>query len=252
MVEQFLQRPWTNVVRCELSASTNNFGLFLFLFPSRCFCSIQMMWVFFFCVSFTDCAEVAAHFAMANGIEVTPDKSQGWPSFSVVEPCFFLTLFSFFLLAQFLFALLLANPFLFLIDLKMVPYRTRKLFSSTPVSCCLCSSPCFLSLSLILFSTPPSFPFAVVDNVVIDPNQPDVAYIGSHPKGVTFLMHAKDHVNRRAPSEVIKVHFKKPYSSESIFLSDGNDLSASAVGFVYKNHIYVGAVHDEGLLRCKI
>ena len=86
-----------------------------------------------------------------------------------------------------------------------------------------------------------------LDNIEIDLE--GNLYIGSHPKLFDFIKHAKDK-NHFSPSQVFKI--SPDYTVvEEIFLSDGDDISASTVGAFYKNILLIGAVFDNHFLHCE-
>jgi arylesterase/paraoxonase len=87
-----------------------------------------------------------------------------------------------------------------------------------------------------------------LDNIEIDLD--GNLYIGSHPKLFDFIKHAKDKTHF-SPSQVFKI--SPDYTLiEEIFLSDGNDLSASTVGAFYNNVLLIGAVFDNHFLHCEL
>ncbi len=81
--------------------------------------------------------------------------------------------------------------------------------------------------------------------------------IGTHPKTLMFLKHAKNE-NNRSPSAIIKVVYlpERPYRflQELLYMNDGDPLSGSSVGAYYEkdslnNDLLVGGVFDSILLR---
>ncbi len=90
-----------------------------------------------------------------------------------------------------------------------------------------------------------------IDNIELD--AAGNLWIGAHPKLLTFVQHAKDD-NTLSPSEVLKVSLLEDgnYQAEQVFLSLGDDLSASSVAAVYKNKLLIGAVFDDGFLVCTL
>jgi len=89
---------------------------------------------------------------------------------------------------------------------------------------------------------------SAVDNIVIDETTNDLI-VGSHPKILTFLSHARNQ-NNIAPSQVFRMESKGNNKVEEIFLSNGTDLSASSVGVVFENYLFIGGVFDAGFLIC--
>jgi len=107
----------------------------------------------------------------------------------------------------------------------------------------------------------------LLDNLIVDEN--DQLIVAGHPKSLHFLLHVKDPHNNRAPSEVVV--FRNPKSSriyfskivllfsifkiidstfDSLLLTNGEKLSASTVGAIYKQKLLVGALCDPGVLVC--
>jgi len=81
-------------------------------------------------------------------------------------------------------------------------------------------------------------------NVDLDGN----LYLACHQKLLTFARHSKDH-KVHAPSQIL--YLKRGANEfEEIFYSDGDDISGSSGAIVYNNKLYIGSVHDEGLLVC--
>ena len=90
-----------------------------------------------------------------------------------------------------------------------------------------------------------------VDNIEID-HRGDL-WIGCHPKMLTFVKYSKD-PDALSPSQVIKVAQKSPgqYEVKEIYLNDGQPLSGSSVGAVYKDKLLIGSVFDERFLLCRL
>lgn len=86
------------------------------------------------------------------------------------------------------------------------------------------------------------------DNIELD--ESGDLWVGCHPKLLAFLAHAKDH-SKLSPSEVVKISFEneKP-TVESIYLNDGNPLSGSSVGAVWRNKMLIGSVFGDKVLLC--
>eukprot|EP01130_Rhizamoeba_saxonica_P002276 TRINITY_DN12114_c0_g1_i1.p1 TRINITY_DN12114_c0_g1~~TRINITY_DN12114_c0_g1_i1.p1 ORF type:complete len:261 (+),score=50.75 TRINITY_DN12114_c0_g1_i1:314-1096(+) len=85
-----------------------------------------------------------------------------------------------------------------------------------------------------------------LDNINID--EKGRLIIGGHPNIGLFIQSLVG--DARAPSQIIQYD---PLSgtSEEIFLSHGEDISASSVGVIYKNKLLVGTVSDN-LLLCEL
>eukprot|EP01095_Lingulamoeba_sp_RSL-Kostka_P015063 TRINITY_DN680_c1_g1_i1.p1 TRINITY_DN680_c1_g1~~TRINITY_DN680_c1_g1_i1.p1 ORF type:complete len:376 (-),score=88.46 TRINITY_DN680_c1_g1_i1:71-1177(-) len=96
-----------------------------------------------------------------------------------------------------------------------------------------------------------------VDNIEMKydrTNQIESLIIGCHPSLIGFLGHAL--FEALGPSEVIKIDLKINNNNYSVieidqlFMSDGEDLSASSVGGIYNNHLFIGPVFDDHFLIC--
>ena len=89
-----------------------------------------------------------------------------------------------------------------------------------------------------------------VDNIEFAPD--GKLWIGCHPSLLAFSAYAKGNAPI-APSEIITVDYmsKGDYSIESVFLDDGNHMSAATVATVYNDLIFVGNVMDDHFLILK-
>ena len=78
-------------------------------------------------------------------------------------------------------------------------------------------------------------------------------WIGSHPKMLSFTRHAKDKINL-SPSQVLRVSLDSSYQYfyDEIYLNEGEELSGSSVGAIYKNNLLIGAVLTDHFLHCKL
>lgn len=78
-------------------------------------------------------------------------------------------------------------------------------------------------------------------------------WIGSHPKMLDFVAHAKDASNI-SPSQVFVVEFidGNNASVKEVFLDDGSIISGSSVAVPYKNDIFIGAVFDWKVFRGRL
>ena len=85
------------------------------------------------------------------------------------------------------------------------------------------------------------------DNIDID--EVGNLWVGCHPKLLKFLAHSKDHF-KLSPSEIIKItyHGKGTAQSESIYLNDGSEISASTVAVPYKDKLLIGSVFEKHIL----
>lgn len=89
------------------------------------------------------------------------------------------------------------------------------------------------------------------DNIELD--EIGNLWVGCHPKLLAYLAHSKDH-SKLSPSEILKIAYKNKgnYSLESIYLNDGNPLSASSVGAVFGNTLLIGSVFENKVLLCSL
>lgn len=83
-----------------------------------------------------------------------------------------------------------------------------------------------------------------VDNIEFDQN--GKLWIGCHPSLLTFSAYAKGKKDI-SPSEVITIEYrgKGDYTVETIFLDDGQLLSAATVASVFGNWLFLGNVMDD-------
>ncbi|MDZ4846560.1 MAG: SMP-30/gluconolactonase/LRE family protein [Chitinophagales bacterium] len=90
-----------------------------------------------------------------------------------------------------------------------------------------------------------------IDNIELD--EEGNLWVACHPKLLTFVRHAND-TSKLSPSQVFKLskNASGKFSAKEIFLSKGDDLSASSVAAVTGNTMLIGSVMDEGILRCEI
>lgn len=84
-----------------------------------------------------------------------------------------------------------------------------------------------------------------VDNIELDPQ--GNLLIGCHPKLWTFMMYALEK-NKYSPSEVIVVEAPEYKKHKTIFMDNGQQLSASSTGAVYGNKLFIGSVFDDVLV----
>jgi len=89
-----------------------------------------------------------------------------------------------------------------------------------------------------------------VDNIEFD--QEGKIWIGCHPSLLVFAEYAAGR-QEKTPSEVITIDYRGvgDYDVETVYMSDGSDMSASTVASVYGDHIFVGNVMDPGFLVLK-
>jgi arylesterase/paraoxonase len=90
-----------------------------------------------------------------------------------------------------------------------------------------------------------------VDN--IEKDKDGDLWIGSHPKLLTFVRHAKDQ-SRISPSQVLHLIPRTAggYDIEEVYLNRGEEISASSVAAVRKMRMLIGAVFDPKFLDCKM
>lgn len=89
-----------------------------------------------------------------------------------------------------------------------------------------------------------------VDNIELDSN--GNLWVGCHPSLLAFSSYAKGN-KEFAPSEIIKIDYKKKgdYTVESVYVDDGQYMSASTVAGVYNNLMILGNVMDYHFLVVK-
>ena len=82
------------------------------------------------------------------------------------------------------------------------------------------------------------------DNIELDTK--GNLWMGCHPKLFSFVAHSKN-PKKKAPSEVIKMSYqsKGVYDITSVYMNDGNNLSASSAAAVYKDNLLIGGVFDK-------
>ena len=86
-----------------------------------------------------------------------------------------------------------------------------------------------------------------VDNIEFGPA--GELWIGCHPNLLHFAEYAAGR-QKKSPSEIIKIDYrgKGDYDLETVYMSDGSDMSASTVASVHNDLIFVGNVMDPGFL----
>ncbi len=87
-----------------------------------------------------------------------------------------------------------------------------------------------------------------LDNIETGPD--GALYIGGHPDVFAFLDHAAD-ARVNAPSQVVRLD-PQTRVQETVFYSDGSEISASSVGAVHDGRLVVGAVYDPHVLICPL
>lgn len=89
-----------------------------------------------------------------------------------------------------------------------------------------------------------------VDNIEFDSD--GNLWIGSHPNLLKFASYAKGKEDY-SPSEIIKINYKgkNDYSVETIFLDDGENMSASTVAAPFGDLLLTGNVMDDSFLILK-
>lgn len=83
-----------------------------------------------------------------------------------------------------------------------------------------------------------------VDNIELDTE--GKIWIGSHPKLLAFSNYASGG-SPYAPSEIITIEYQDPdhFEVNSVFVSDGKDMSASTTAIPFEGKVYVGNVMDQ-------
>ncbi|MGV6831407.1 MAG: strictosidine synthase family protein [bacterium] len=89
-----------------------------------------------------------------------------------------------------------------------------------------------------------------VDNIEFDAD--GNLWIGSHPNLLRFSAYAKGK-KETSPSEIIKITYRNQgdYAVEKVYVSDGEDMSASSVAAPFDNLIFFGNVMDHAFLILK-
>lgn len=86
-----------------------------------------------------------------------------------------------------------------------------------------------------------------VDNIEFD--ESGVLWIGCHPNLLRFSAYSQGKV-ATSPSEIIKIEYLGlgDYKVESIYIENGENMSAATVAVPYQNRIYLGNVMDNQML----
>lgn len=86
-----------------------------------------------------------------------------------------------------------------------------------------------------------------VDNIELAPD--GQLWIGAHPNLLAYAAYAKDK-QPIAPSEIITIDYqsKGSYQLQSIYMEDGQQMSASTVAIPWSNYIFTGNVMDDHFL----
>ncbi len=89
-----------------------------------------------------------------------------------------------------------------------------------------------------------------VDNIELDTN--GTLWVGCHPNLLAFNSYAQGN-SETAPSEIIKIdyHEKGNYTLESVYVDDGQSMSASTVAGIYGDFMLLGNVMDDHFLVVK-
>lgn len=90
-----------------------------------------------------------------------------------------------------------------------------------------------------------------IDNVTVDKD--GNLWIGSHPKLLAFVGHAKD-PSKHSPSQVFKLvpSADGQFTVDEIYMNDGAELSGSSVALHYKNELFIGVVFESKLVRATL
>ena len=92
-----------------------------------------------------------------------------------------------------------------------------------------------------------------LDNIDVDLD--GNIWIGSHPKLLAFVSHAKDKTVP-SPSQVFKITPGKEdhlaYDVKEIYLNDGKELSGSSVALYHENTLYIGVVFEPTILMLEM
>ena len=89
-----------------------------------------------------------------------------------------------------------------------------------------------------------------VDNIELAPD--GQLWIGAHPNLLAYAAYAKGK-QATAPSEIITIDYqsKGSYHLQSIYMEDGQQMSASTVAIPWSNYIFTGNVMDDHFLILK-
>lgn len=89
-----------------------------------------------------------------------------------------------------------------------------------------------------------------VDNIELDTE--GNLWVGCHPQLLKFSSHGADE-KLFSPSEILKIMplDDGTYQQETVYLNDGSEISASAVGAVYENNLLIGPVFQRHFLWCE-
>lgn len=99
---------------------------------------------------------------------------------------------------------------------------------------------------------------SMLDNLWLDADTGDV-WTASHARALTFLRYSRDHVNRKAPTQLLVVRGGRkgvggaaPAWEEIAADGEGSLYSAATAVVLDKarDKLYAGAVHEEGILEC--
>ena len=92
-----------------------------------------------------------------------------------------------------------------------------------------------------------------VDNINIDANSNDIIVAG-HPRTIDFIRHSQDPKHIKSPNQISVIRYLGDHqyanSSEKLVVDEGNILSGSSAAVLHKNKLYIGGVHDQGVLVC--
>ncbi len=89
-----------------------------------------------------------------------------------------------------------------------------------------------------------------VDNIDIDKD--GILWVGGHPNLLRFKAYAKGQ-KQTSPSEIVKINYKgrNDYTVESVYMDDGNAVSASTVAAHFGDIVLVGNFKDSKFLVLK-
>ena len=89
-----------------------------------------------------------------------------------------------------------------------------------------------------------------VDNIEVGPD--GVLWLGGHPNLLKLASYEKNK-SKTAPSELVRVIYrgKGDYDVKSVFMDDGNNMSASTVAAPYGNFLFAGNLMDKKFLILK-
>jgi arylesterase / paraoxonase len=88
-----------------------------------------------------------------------------------------------------------------------------------------------------------------LDNIDVAPD--GALWIGSHPRMVDFLSHARD-AKHPSPSQILRVEPQEKGAARTVYLADGRELSGISAAAEYRGKVIAGSVFEPKLLICEL